>query len=275
MRFTLGKPSALLGSSVFGLFRILAGLGILAVFLGRSTTEPATPCSPRQPVHPRYLDMAGIGFPLRQDSTPQLLDTETGAITPCPLPGACIVTKLSCSPWRDGQDQYRMVRLGVDKPSKSYALAQCTFPAGRVLDPVTLDVLPSGVACWSPDRSNRILFPSFSGALYLCDLPDPGVARGSGSNPGPGIAVADGPGRRRNGPDPGPVLAEHASPEWVPPHGDLLQTGALAAAFRCQAVVAETRLRQYGHCVGRARDRPGRYGRSAATKMRGGGLAWG
>jgi hypothetical protein len=177
MRSSLRKTRDRLNSSLIALFWVLAGLGILAVFLGRSASVPAAPRSPRQPAHPRYCDASVIESAFRQDSTPQVLDTETGAVTDCRFPGMWGAFRLRCSPWRDGDGQYQLVGHCLDPARNSYALMRYTFPAGRVVDPVGLAVSPTGPPCWSPDRSDRILFPGGDGLLYLYYLPETSGAR--------------------------------------------------------------------------------------------------
>ena len=55
-----------------------------------------------------------------------------------------------------------------------------TFPAGRAAGRLTLDVLPFGLVCWAPDRSDRILFTGGDHRLYLTDFPE---GAGTGREP--------------------------------------------------------------------------------------------
>src|SRR5262249_35692012 len=58
-----------------------------------------------------------------------------------------------------------------------FALVRVSFPAGRILDRVALDLLPIERPCWSPDRGDRILFVGGNSELYVYDFPAPGRSR--------------------------------------------------------------------------------------------------
>jgi hypothetical protein len=59
----------------------------------------------------------------------------------------------------------------------SYQLVLYSFPAGRVLGRIDLDVASTGKPCWLSDRSERCLFAGSDQALYLCDFPEAGADR--------------------------------------------------------------------------------------------------
>src|SRR5262249_52790633 len=52
-----------------------------------------------------------------------------------------------------------------------------TFPAGRVLNQVKIDLLPSRRPCWFPDGTDRILFAGNDRRLYVFEFPE---VRGTG-----------------------------------------------------------------------------------------------
>jgi hypothetical protein len=145
-----GLPVPAVSPLVWG----LAGVGIAAVLLGRTAREPAAHPSPRRPAHPRYL---GVDWVAYHQGMPHLLDTETGAFTPYPVPGVKQLGLSGCSPWRDGEGQYHLVGPCRDDTDGTFGLVRCSFPAGRVIDRVGLDFAPRGRPCWAPDLSDRIL----------------------------------------------------------------------------------------------------------------------
>ena len=56
------------------------------------------------------------------------------------------------------------------------AWCSTAFPAGRVLGRFPFEFLPIGKPCWSPDRSDRVLFAGFNQGLYHYDFSE--VERG-------------------------------------------------------------------------------------------------
>ena len=119
---------------LLGCLRLAAEITLVAVLLGRSAPEPvAEPAPrPRQPAHPRYLGTDGNYFGNFPGNPPVLLDTETGALVPCPVAGMRQVGPLGCSPWRDGAGQYHLAGIARESASGSYVLMRCAFPAGPV-----------------------------------------------------------------------------------------------------------------------------------------------
>src|SRR4051812_13505476 len=134
MRSTLRKLHGLPISGFVALFRVVAVLGIVAVLLGRSAPGPAAYPASRSPAHPRYLGFDWIDN--QQGGLLHLLDTETGALTHCPVHDVRQFARLSCSPWRDGEGQYHLIGPCVSDPGDMYGLVRFAFPAGRVLDRV-------------------------------------------------------------------------------------------------------------------------------------------
>jgi hypothetical protein len=170
-------------SRLFGFLRLAAEIALVAALLGRPPSEPtAAPVARQwQPAHPRYLGTDGSyleGFP---GKWPVLLDTETGALVPCPVAGMRSVGPLGCSSWRDDGARYHLAGVGRDGAGGSYALVRRTFPGGRVLDRVKTEVMATRQPCWCPDRSDRIVFAGSDLALYVFDFP--GARRSRDADP--------------------------------------------------------------------------------------------
>jgi hypothetical protein len=153
-----------------------ASLCTVAVYLGRSA--PATPVSdaPRRWASP---PLAGINLctNARAQEAPFVLDLETGAIVPDPLPDVTGLDLLGFSPWRDAAGQTHLIaRPRRASPARNNStddpcgLLRYAFPSGRLLDRVSVDTLPIGTVCWCPDQSDRILFGGADGRLYLHDF---------------------------------------------------------------------------------------------------------
>src|SRR5271170_5801221 len=109
-------------------------------------------------------------FAALPDNLLHLFDTDTGVLTPYPLPGEPRVSQVSCSPWRDAEGRYHLAGRYLDTWTGSYTVARYTVPAGQTVDRFPLDVLPSGLLCWAPDRSDRVLFAGSDYPLYLYDF---------------------------------------------------------------------------------------------------------
>jgi hypothetical protein len=157
--------------------RLAAEILLVAALLGRSAPQPAAGPAPRHPAHPRYLGTEGAYVGDFPGEPPVLLDTETGALVPCPVPGARRVGMLGCSPWRDGAGQFHLAGVVRDDASGAFALVRSTFPAGRVLDRVKTEVVPSRQPCWFPDGSDRILFAGGDCRLYVLEFSRAGRSR--------------------------------------------------------------------------------------------------
>jgi len=179
MLASLGRLRGLLIPRLLAVLRLAAELILVAALLGRSAPEPVIEPAPRQPAHERYSSVDGeyVGdFP---GHPAVLLDTETGALAPYPVAGMGYVGRLGCSPWRDAAGRYHFVGVRRESAGGGHVLARFTFPAGRVLDQVKIEVLPSRRPCWFPDRSDRILFAGTDRRLYLLHFPE---VRGSRSS---------------------------------------------------------------------------------------------
>ena len=178
------------------LFWAVAGVGLVAVLWAAGPRSPRPPSAYGPPLI-RYFTLGHAEFADHPRRFPHARDTETGSDMLCPIPGAWSATHLSCSPWRDSEGQYHLVGVCPDETGDPYGLVLYNLPAGRILSRVQFDFLPIGRPCWSPDRSDRILFGGTrSRALPLR------FARGQqGPKPIPGPAalggVADRPSRTR------------------------------------------------------------------------------
>src|SRR4051794_31589293 len=160
-------------------FRIMAGLCVVAIFLGRHAAEPRTDrvVHPRFRATPRYRSYGGTYFRDLRHS-PRLLDVETGEVVRLPVSDDETFDFAVCSPWRDDRGQYHLVGLWLGRFSadpnslvRAFGLARFTFPEGRILDRVALDPMPLGTPCWHPDGSGRVLYVSGDGRLYHFGFP--------------------------------------------------------------------------------------------------------
>jgi hypothetical protein len=161
------------------------GICAVALLLGRSSPESAADHSSRHSPAPSLLviNYCKSGEFL---ATPRILDRETERIVPFTLPDASNLELLGFSPWRDGEGQSHVIvrRRGSSGNRSDRAdeqpleLARYTFPAGRLLDRVALDLQPFGRVCWLPDRSECILFAGADLTLYLYDFSEANGGRG-------------------------------------------------------------------------------------------------
>jgi hypothetical protein len=170
---------------------VLGGIVVVAVLVGRAPPGPAVPLAPQQPAPPRHvwLNTAVVGGDPKR---PRLLDLETGAVTTLAFPGAEGLDLLGCSPWRDGAGRFHLVGRsydpaslrgsGLDQPSE---LARFTFPPGPVVDRIGLPIAPVEPPCWSPDRSDRVVFVAGDRRLYVYDFPEGRGTRDRGPDPAP------------------------------------------------------------------------------------------
>jgi hypothetical protein len=156
----------------------LAILGLLtlfgvAVLLGRSS--PPQPAR-RVPGHPSFVYVSGHLLGLGSWDL-QRLDPEAGRIEPLSLPEGSLMDCARGSPWRDSRGRWQVAGRGWTssgpgrKPiTREHCLALHEFPGGAVLDRVETEHLPSGVLCWEPGTSARVLYAAGDGALYWHDF---------------------------------------------------------------------------------------------------------
>jgi hypothetical protein len=179
MRPPFGKQRGVSLSALFLFAWPVAGLGLIAVFLGWSYPQPAAGPSTRSSAHPRYVSVGPARSRDHKEGVGYLLDTETGTVVPCQIPGMLPASPIGCSPWRDRGDRYHLVGQSLDGPGSAHGLVRSSFPGGRVLDVVALDTAPVGRPCWSPERRERILFACGDSRIYTYDFPAPEDARRS------------------------------------------------------------------------------------------------
>jgi hypothetical protein len=158
--------------------RLLGGIVLIAFLVGRASPRPDRPQAPRQPAPPRHvwLNTAVVGG---DPERPRLLDLETGAVTTLAFHGAGQLNQLGCSPWRDGAGRFHLagrwydpVGLRGSELDPPCGLARSTFPSGELIDRVRLPIVPVEPPCWSPDRSDRVVFVAGDGRLYVYDFPE-------------------------------------------------------------------------------------------------------
>ena len=171
------------------IFRAAVVLVLLALLLGRyaPARRDARSDEVRTTANPRYRPIRSCYFSDRPD-VPRILDAETGALTPCSLPGAEGLDLLGCSPWRDGAGQHHMLArsrsINGCRPENfpgPIELLRLTLPAAQVVGRFpAVEPEPMGLVCWAPDRSDLFLFAAGDGRLYRYDFPRGDDARGDG-----------------------------------------------------------------------------------------------
>jgi hypothetical protein len=172
--------------------RLTLGVGIAAVLIGRGALPPVPEPEPAADhwrgaavyASPRYRAYDGTWFP-PDPHAPRLLDRETGVVSMLPLPDTESFEGLGCSPWQDDAGRFRLVgrwlrvRRGDGQALPlAVGLAWCHFPAGKIVERIALDQLPTGNLCWYPDGSGRVLFAQ-GGRLYHVAFPGKDAATGA------------------------------------------------------------------------------------------------
>jgi hypothetical protein len=154
-------------------------LGVIAVGLGRSV--PRTPTS-RRSVAPRYQGFNGHHF-MTEDYLPRFLDRETGQLVRGAFPEGDTLDYAACSPWCDDRGQYQVVGRWMNRSGegntglpREFGLARYTFPEGRAIDRIALDLIPVGEPCWVPGLTPRILFVSGDGNIYRYSFEENGIS---------------------------------------------------------------------------------------------------
>jgi hypothetical protein len=160
---------------------VMAGLTAVAIALGRGAPE-TTAIRHIEPV--RYHAINWYLFK-QNDSTPRLLDAETGRIERVAFPDSGCLEYASVSPWRDDHGQAQFVGRWNEASGRSHeqiglnpdeglglGLARYTFPGRKILDRIPLDVVSGSVPCWSPCLSPMVLFAGTDGQLYRYSFPD-------------------------------------------------------------------------------------------------------
>jgi hypothetical protein len=110
---------------------------------------------------------------MTEDYLPRFLDRETGQFVRFNFPDGDTLDYAACSPWCDDRGQYQVVGRWMNRSGegntglpREFGLARYTFPEGRAIDRIALDVTPVGEPCWVPGLTPRILFASGDGNIY-------------------------------------------------------------------------------------------------------------
>ena len=162
----------------------MIGLCSVAVFLGRAVLDSGSWASRAGARGSRALCRGRQGLVLRSCVEVPSLDTDTGEVMHGTDSGGLVFEQVSCSPWRDGQDQYHLAGRWTDsrgdarnRLSETVGMARYAFPEGRLLEGIGLEVTPIGRPCWFPDRSERVMFLGGDNRIYVYDL---STVRGGG-----------------------------------------------------------------------------------------------
>ncbi|MDB5349213.1 MAG: hypothetical protein JWN86_460 [Planctomycetota bacterium] len=120
----------------------------------------------------RLIHMPNI-TPARSDEKLSFLDTESGRSMPVNLPPGETVEWASCSAWQDEQGQRQIVGRwksrsgdGAEKLVNEFGLARFSFPEGKPLNRIPLEINPKSTPCWYPGTTAKILYSASDGGLY-------------------------------------------------------------------------------------------------------------
>jgi hypothetical protein len=134
--------------------------------------------------------ISSSSWPDRPEAQPShyLIDRESSRCNVVPMHFGNRWGQLSVSPWYDAEGNTEAVCQSFGYPiigaeQSCWGLARLRLPEGEVIDEVKLDLLPTGRACWVPDRPGRIVFAAGDGQLYSHDFP--------GWIPDPSETIAD------------------------------------------------------------------------------------
>jgi hypothetical protein len=156
--------------SLMGLVRSLAflaiawiiaalGLGVLGTRVDSSTRETHLIAKPA------LQDTVAGDWTTGRDTC--LVDQVTGKSQALELPGGDRWTLLSIAPWRDSQGRLEAVGRWINPEATGFAgLGRFRLDDKKVLDHISLEVLPTGRPCWIPDHPGAVIFPAGDGRLY-------------------------------------------------------------------------------------------------------------
>jgi hypothetical protein len=178
--------------SLTSIVRLLLALGLLSGGTAITVSRLAPPpCRYRIMADTALAGLNGNFFP-DHDPTTRLLDLSTGDCRKLEAQGGDEFEHASFSPWQDEQGESQVVgrwhrRMGRDGDMlcQQFGLARFTYPGGRVLDRIELDMVISGRPCWYPDTSARILFAAGDGRLYRLSFDDPRPSSGTDRDKSP------------------------------------------------------------------------------------------
>jgi hypothetical protein len=176
--------------SCLGLIRMALMLGLAsgALAVVRARLEP-TPSGFREVMPPRYEtvnDAVINGNPC----VPQLIDARAGTLARLHMPEGDRLSNASGSPWRDEEGNYQIVGRwsrcepvqGTTPLFSEFGIARYSFPEGRMLNRIALDVVPMSHPCWAPGTEARVVFAAGDGKLYTIDF-DRADREGGGTDP--------------------------------------------------------------------------------------------
>jgi hypothetical protein len=124
----------------------------------------------------------------RMHSPMQVLDTETGVLSPLVLPDGDALEWGAFADWLDEQGERQVVgrwsgveRQGSSSVPTGVGLGRFAYPSGRALDRLSEAPLPARAPCWYPGATPRVLFSSLDGELYQCAFGAPGAQEDAAS----------------------------------------------------------------------------------------------
>jgi hypothetical protein len=159
-----------------------------AVVLARLV--PRVEMSPAQRASHRSVVSAHFFWP--RDLPPLVVDTESGIVSPLPLPPRESLERVSFSEWTDDRGEWHVVGHWVEyqvtrsrRELSRTGLARFAFPSGRPVDRILDCPFPECAPCWYPGPEPRVLYASTEGQLVQCrfagersrDSAAPGVVR--------------------------------------------------------------------------------------------------
>ncbi len=154
-----------------------------AVGLSRLAPQPPAPCTPARARHVLVSPLGSEPHPAGS----VWLDAETGRTTETGALEGQALRYASVSPWLDESGRPQVVGRAVRRPGDPapdlMALVRMTFPEGRVLDRVALDIMPASPPCWAPGTRARVLFGGGDGRLHRFDFEDASDDSGSTRHP--------------------------------------------------------------------------------------------
>jgi hypothetical protein len=176
------------GSGIRALGLVCVASCITAVLVGHYTPSPiAEVSSLRKATPPARVFVRPSALSIT-DSSPYLLDPETGHLEKFPNPEGEFRSQGSDSPWRDARAQSQIVESRMDRSTGEYCLTRSTFPGGQLLDRIPSKLALAGAPCWFPGTLARVLFAGRDGALYQLAFEEfgtPGMGRGLSIRPKP------------------------------------------------------------------------------------------
>jgi hypothetical protein len=157
--------------SLMGLVRSLAFLAIAWVIAALGLGVLGTRVNPSVDEGRFYIPQPALHDAVAADWTtgrdPVLFDQVTGQSQVMSVPGEDRWTLLSIAPWRDSKGRLEAVGRWIN-PNKSGfgGLGRFRLEDKKVIDRVSLDILPTGRPCWVPDHPGVMIFPAGNGRLY-------------------------------------------------------------------------------------------------------------